>query len=158
MREQHRERLRTLRSEHHDERRGGRQLHGRVAALLVFGAIAVLIAKQEIPWVDGWISRMLDESAWLAAQQCRDVARQQTGEPEFSRLLKAGKTQKTAGGYHVSGVVIAVLDEQGSENTYHFGCNVTPSGEVVAIHSETVNVDRLKASNSPVWEEGTLEP
>jgi hypothetical protein len=158
MRQQDRQRLRTLRCERHDERRGGRQLHGRIAAVLVFGAIAVLIAKQEVPWVDGWIDRLLDESAWLAAEQCRDMARQQTGEPEFSRLLKSGKTQKTAGGYHVSGIVIAVLDERGSENTYHFSCNVTPAGEVVAIHGETVKVDRLKAKNSPVWEDKPRDP
>jgi hypothetical protein len=158
MREQDRERLRTLRSQRHEGRRGGRQLHGRVAALLVFGAIAVLIAKQEVPWVDSWIDRLLDESAWQAAEQCRDMARKQTGEPDFSRLKKSGTTEKTGGGYHVSGVVIAVLDAQGGERTYHFSCNVTAAGEVVAIHSESVNVDKLKANNKPVWQDETTDP
>ena len=158
MREQDRERLRTLRYERHEGRRGGRQLHGRVAALLVFGAIAVLIAKQEIPWVDSWIDRLLDESAWLAAEQCRDMARKQTGEPDFSRLVESGKAEKTAGGYHVSRVVIAVLDQQGGERTYHFSCNVTPAGEVVAIRGESVNVDKLKVNNNPVWQDETTDP
>ena len=158
MREQDRERLRTLRSERHDGQRGRRRLHGRIAALLVFGALAVLIAKQEVPWFDGWINRMIDEPAWLAAEQCRDMARKQTGEPEFSRLLKPGKTHRTEGGYHVSRVVIAVLDQQGGERTFHFSCNVTAAGEVVAIHGEAVNVDKLRPNNKPVWENETLDP
>ena len=158
MNEQDKERLRTLRSGRHEDRRGGRRVHGRIAALLVFGAIAVLIAKQEIPWFDSWVDRMLDESAWLAAEQCRAMARKQTGEPEFSRMLKSGKTQKTPGGYHVSKVDIAVLDADGGERTYRFSCNVTPAGEVVAIHGDTVNVDRLKVSNSPVWEDEDTDP
>ncbi len=158
MNEQDRKRLRTLRSGRQEDRRGGRQLHGRIAAVLVFGAIAVLIAKQEIPWFDSRVDRMLDESAWLAAEQCRDMARKQTGEPEFSRLLKSGKTHKTPGGYHVSKVDIAVLDAEGGERTYRFSCNVTPAGEVVAIHGETVNVDRLKVDNRPVWEDEDAAP
>ena len=154
MREQDRERLRTLRTERRHGARGARRnLHARVAALLVFGAIVVLIAKQEIPWVDSRVERMLDEPAWLAAEQCRDLARRQTGDPEFARLLKSGKTRRTEGGYHVSRVLIAVLDEEGGERTYHFSCNVTAAGEVVAIHGEIVNTDRLRANNQPVWQD-----
>ena len=158
MHEQDRKRLRTLRSQRRDDRPGGRQIHGRVAALLVFGAIAVLIAKREIPWFDSWVERMLDESAWLAAEQCRDMARSQTGDPEFARLLKSGRTEKTPGGYHVRDVDVAVLEGAGGERTYRFSCNVTPAGEVVAIHGEIVNVDRLKVSNNPVWEDENTDP
>jgi hypothetical protein len=158
MNEQHRRRLRTLRSEGRDDRRDGRQIHARVAALLIFGAIAVLIAKREIPWLDSRVERMLDESAWLAAEQCRDMARKQTGDPGFTRLLKSGKTQKTPGGYHVRNVDVAVLEGEGGERTYRFSCNVTPAGEVVAVHGEIVNVDRLKVSNSPIWEDEDADP
>lgn len=129
--------LRTLRSgKGASVRRRGS--HGRVAALLIFGAIAVLIAKQEVPLVDGWISRLLDEDGWRAAEQCRALARSTTGGAEFTRMLRAGKAQRTEGGYYVSGVVLALLNSAGEERTWNFSCNVSPQGEVLAINSTVV--------------------
>ena len=100
MREQDRERLRTLRTERRHGARGARRnLHARVAALLVFGAIVVLIAKQEIPWVDSRVERMLDEPAWLAAEQTspsRYVARQEEALHLSEALTRLPDAQREA--------------------------------------------------------------
>lgn len=143
--------LHTLRSDRSSQHGKEGKNTGRIAAVLVFGSIAVLIAKQEIPWLNSMLDRLFDKPAWLAAEQCRNMARSQTGQPDFSRLRNSGKTEKTAGGYYVSGVVMAVLNPEGGEHTYHFNCNVTPAGEVVAIHAESVLIDKLKLNNKPVW-------
>jgi hypothetical protein len=130
--------LRTLRSGRTTSRRHGSKVHGRIGALLVFGSIAVLIAKQEIPVIDSWITRLLDEDGWHAAEQCRALARHSTGQEAFTRLLRAGKVQRTGGGFYVSGVVLALLDNDGREHTWHFSCNVSRAGEVLAINSSVV--------------------
>jgi hypothetical protein len=135
--------LRTLRSDRAAGRRSGRRNHGRIGALLVFGSIAVLIAKQEIPVVDAWVSRLLDEDGWHAAEQCRALARSSTGQAEFTRQLRAGKAERTDGGFYVSGVVLALLDSNGEERTWHFSCNVSTAGEVLAINS-TVATDAVQ--------------
>lgn len=131
--------LRTLRSERSTGKRRSRGRHGPIAVLLVFGSIAVLIAKQEIPAVDGWISRLLDEEGWHAAEQCRALARDSTGKAEFTRQLRAGKAQRTDGGFYVSGIVLALLDSDGTERTWQFSCNVSATGEVLAISTTMVS-------------------
>lgn len=143
------EKLRTLRSERSTQHaRRSKRLHGRVAALLVFGAVAVLIAKQEIPVVDSWFSRLTDEQGWQAAEQCRAAARSSTGQAEFVRQLKAGKSERTEGGYYISGVVLAVLDDSGEEQLWRFSCNVSAGGEVVAINADTRNTGRKPQRDS----------
>jgi len=124
-----------------------RKTTGRIAALLVFGSLAVLITRQEIPGVSNLIDRLFDEPAWQAAEKCRAMARGQTSQPGFSRMERSGKTKKTEDGYYVSGIVISVLDSEVGDHDYYFSCNVTSAGEVVAIHSESVLTDRLNRDN-----------
>lgn len=130
--------LRTLRSARVAGEHRRRSYHGRIAAVLVFGSIAVLIARQEIPAVDDWFSRLLDKEGWHAAEQCRALARDSTGQAQFTRQLHAGKVQRTDGGFYVSGVVLALLGSDGRERTWRFSCNVSNTGEVLAINSTVV--------------------
>lgn len=115
------------------EREQGRRKQ-RLIPLLIFGAIAVLIAKHEIPAVDGWISRLLDADAWSAGEACRRAALRQLEQPDFARLLKPGKVERTQGGYYIGGILYSVLESSGEEQRYRYSCNVTATGEVVAIN------------------------
>jgi hypothetical protein len=112
-----------------------RRLH-RLIPLLIFGTVAVLIAKREIPAVDSWISHMLNAEAWNAGETCRQAALGQLEQPDFARLLKAGKVEQTSGGYYIGGILYAVLQPSGEEQQYRYNCNVTSTGEVVTIKGE----------------------
>jgi len=125
---------RSKREEQH-ERKHKRRLQ-RLIPLLVFGAVAVLIAKQEIPAVDSWINRMLDADAWNAGEACRQAALSQLEQPDFARLLKVGKIEQTSGGYYIGDISYAVLHSSGEELHYRYSCNVTAAGEVVTIKEE----------------------
>jgi hypothetical protein len=125
---------RSKREEQH-ERNHKRRLQ-RLIPLLIFGAVAVLIAKQEIPAVDSWINRMLDADAWNAGEACRQAALGQLEQPDFARLLKTGKIEQTSGGYYVGDILYAVLNSSGEELHFRYICNVKAAGEVVTIKEE----------------------
>lgn len=114
------------------EREHKRRLQ-RLIPLLIFGTVAVLIAKHEIPAVDSWISRLLNEDAWNAGEACRQAALGRLEQPDFARLLKPGKVEQTRGGYYIGGILYTVLESSGEEQHYRYSCNVAPTGEVVTI-------------------------
>ena len=131
------ENYQSVSSEREDrrEREHKRRLH-RFIPLLIFGTVAVLIAKQEIPAVDSWISRQLNAEAWNAGEACRQAALGQLEQPDFARLLKTGEVKQTSGGYYVGGVLYAVLQSSGEDLHFRYSCNVTATGEVVTIRGE----------------------
>ena len=125
-------------SSEREDRRGRehkRRLH-RLIPLLIFGTVAVLIAKEELPAVDSWISRQLNADAWNAGEACRQAALGQLEQPDFARLLKAGKVEQTHGGYCIGDISYAVLQSSGEEQHYRYSCNVSATGEVVTIKGE----------------------
>ena len=125
-------------SSEREDRRGRehkRRLH-RLIPLLIFGTVAVLIAKEELPAVDSWISRQLNADAWNAGEACRQAALGQLEQPDFARLLKAGKVEQTHGGYYIGDISYAVLQSSGEELHYRYSCNVSATGEVVTIKGE----------------------
>jgi len=134
---QKQETVQSVRSEREDrrEREHKRRLH-RLIPLLILGTVAVLIAKEEIPAVDSWISRQLNAEAWNAGEACRQAALGRLEQPDFARLLKAGKVEKTHGGYYIGDISYAVLQSSGEEQQYRYSCNVTSTGEVVTIKGE----------------------
>jgi hypothetical protein len=129
------ETISSLRSEAAERRERERQRRvQRIIPLLIFGAVALLIAKEEIPAVSDWISRLLDADAWNAGEACRKAALAGMEDAGFARLLDAGKVEKTSAGYYVDGIEYASLDPTGEERRYRYSCNVTWSGEVVALN------------------------
>ena len=91
------ETMSSLRSEEALKReREHKQRMKRIVPLLVFGIIAVLIARQEIPAFSSWVDRLLDADGWAAAEACRKDSLQATGLPGYARLLNHGKAQATA--------------------------------------------------------------
>ena len=105
----------------------------KIVPLLIFTAIAVFIARQEIPAFAGWVDRLLDAEAWTAAEACREAAKAATANPGFARLTENGSARKTDEGYFVEDVEYTVLGADGQERGYSFGCNVTRAGKVVSI-------------------------
>lgn len=124
---------RTLRHQRERERR-----LQRVLPLLIFAAIGVFIAKQEVPAVDRWISRLVNAPAWDATEACNRAAIAAASNPDFARLEKRGKTASTSDGFYVSEVVVAELDAAGEQRRYRFSCNVSSTGEVVALSAAGV--------------------
>ena len=86
--------------------------------------------------MDSWISRQLNAEAWNAGEACRQAALGRLEQPDFARLLKAGKVEKTHGGYYIGDISYAVLQSSGEEQQYRYSCNVTSAGEVVTIKGE----------------------
>jgi len=126
--------LRSLRSEGAERReREHRQRLQRLVPIIIFGVIGLFIAKQEIPAVDRWISRLIDADAWDAIEACTEQARATVAEPGFARLLKRGEAERTGEGFYVSGVVFSELRSSGAERSYRFSCNVDRSGRVVTV-------------------------
>lgn len=119
---------RTLRYQRERQRRVQRLL-----PLLVFAAIGVLIAKQEIPAVDRWLGRLIDADGWAAVEACTAAAIATTSNPAFARLVERGRAEATSDGFYVSKVVVAELDSAGVQQRYRISCNVSSTGEVVAI-------------------------
>ena len=128
--------------------------------LLIFGTVAVLIAKYEIPAVDSWISRTLNAEAWNAGEACRLAALDQLEQPDFARLQKLGKVERTRGGYYVGGILYAVLHTSGEEQYYQYNCNVTTVGEVVTIDRAVYSADDVAdvPSGSDALEDEILNP
>lgn len=106
----------------------------RIVPLLIFGAVGLLIAKEEIPAVDSWISRLLDADAWNAGEACRRAALADMGQTDFARSTEAGDVEKTHAGYYVGGIEFATLQPSGGEVRYRYSCNVSQTGEVVALN------------------------
>ena len=106
----------------------------KLVPLLIFGVVAVFIARQEIPAFSSWVDRLLDAEAWTAGEACRRAALAATGNPGFARLTDNGKTEETDAGYFVGDVEYSVLQTGGEQREYRFSCNVTRGGEVVSIN------------------------
>jgi hypothetical protein len=131
------ETVQSVRSEREDRReRAHKRRLQRLIPLLIFGTVAVLIAKKEIPAVDSWISRQLNAEAWNAGEACRQAALGRLEQPDFARLLETGKVEQTSGGYYIGGISYAVLQSSGEELHFRYSCNVTATGEVVTIKGE----------------------
>ncbi len=131
------ETFRSVRSESAQRReREYRRRRQRVIPLLIFGAVGLLIAKEELPVVDSWISRMLDADAWNAGEACRKAALAALAQVGYARLLDSGKVEKTSAGYYVGGVEYVYLQPTGEDQYYLYSCNVSQAGEVVALNRD----------------------
>ena len=60
---------RTLRHQREHERR-----LQRLVPLMIIAGIGVFIARQEVPAVDRWISRLVNAPAWEATEACNRAA------------------------------------------------------------------------------------
>lgn len=125
----------SLRSEGAQQReREHRRRMQRVIPLLIFGAVGLLIAKEEIPAVDNWINRLLDADAWNAGEACRKAALADLEQTGYVRSTEAGDVEKTHAGYYVGGIEFETLQSSGEEVRIHYSCNVSQTGEVVALN------------------------
>ncbi len=137
MNRKEKETYRSVRSEGAQQReREHRRRTQRIIPMLMFGVVALLIAKEEIPAVDNWINRLLDADAWNAGEACRKAALVAMAETDYARLVDAGRVEKTSGGYYVGGIEYAYLQPTGEDHYYLYSCNVSQAGEVVALNRE----------------------
>ena len=110
-----------------------RQRVKQIIPLLIFGIIAILIARKEIPAFSSWVDRLLDADAWAAAEACRTASKAMTSNPGFARLTDNGVARETDDGYFVDDVEFTLLGVNGQERIFDFSCNVTRAGQVVSV-------------------------
>ncbi len=108
----------------------------RMIPLLIFGAVVLLIAKEEIPAVDNWISRLLDAEAWNAGEVCRRAALADMEPSGYIRATEDGEVERTQAGFYVGGIEYAMLQSSGEELRVRYSCNVSQAGEVVALNRQ----------------------
>lgn len=144
---------RTLRYQREHERR-----LQRLVPLLIIAAIGVFIAKQEVPAVDSWISRLINARAWEATEACNAAALAAAINPAFARLEKRGRAEQTGDGFYVGKVVVAELDAEGVQQRYRFSCNVSSGGEVVAIGKDGAGAREAGQSIPPPGEDEAFRP
>ena len=108
----------------------------RMIPLLIFGAVVLLIAKEEIPAVDNWISRLLDAEAWNAGEACRRAALADMEPSGYIRATEDGEVERTQAGFYVGGIEYAMLQSSGEELRVRYSCNVSQAGEVVALNRQ----------------------
>jgi hypothetical protein len=154
-----RNKISSLRSEGALRReREHKQRLGRIIPLLIFAAVGLLIAKQEFPVVDHWISRLINPQAWEAGEACRSAAQAAMPQSGFTRLQNSGHVERTTAGYYVSDVQFAVLQSSGEEQGFRFSCNVTHAGEVVAIRRQAEDIKAGPAVPGPADIRDTVPP
>lgn len=114
----------------HAHRRSRRRLSKALPILIVLLA-AGFIAKEQIPAVGSWITRIFQPEAWQALQACRQAAIGSLARPEFARILEGGNISSTQRGYYVDNIVLGEMGERGSEIRSRFTCYVDADGHVV---------------------------
>ena len=108
----------------------------RAAPLIFLGVIALLILRDRFPVIDDTVRGWLDPGAQRAIELCRDKALASARYPEFARLRRWGKVEKTPGGYVVRGVRLVEMDEDGGERSVGVICHIDADGRLVKLHRE----------------------
>lgn len=97
--------------------------------VIIFGLV---ILRNEVPAVDDWIQRTLNEEQWRAADACRQAALKLAAQPDFARIVRRGEVQQTQAGYYVRRVVIGHMGEQGREQRFEVHCYADAQGNIVS--------------------------
>jgi len=105
--------------------------------MVAFMAIALMIAKDEIPQVADFIDRLVDKESWQAADLCRNQALQASMNPDFARIVDGGKVDTTQNGFYVHDITIGEMSNAGgNEQLYSFSCYVSSAGDIVKTHKD----------------------
>lgn len=102
-----------------------------VMALFVF-----VIIKTEVPQVENWYQRLVNQEQWQAGENCRQAALKAATHTDFARIIKMGAVNPTENGYYVEGVVVGEMGNSGAEVYYGFSCYHKPDGSIVKTHKE----------------------
>ncbi len=133
-----------------------------LAPFFIFGAFALLIASQEIPWLHDRLESLLHPEAFAALQQCREAALRQSPAPEFARTVRGGKAIATEGGFVVQGLVIGEPDPEQGEQQVAITCHVDAQGTLARLHREvlgkTTTESGQTAHNLSETRQGSLKP
>ncbi|MFQ5645183.1 MAG: hypothetical protein ACE5FQ_16015 [Thiogranum sp.] len=106
----------------------------KIVPLLVFLAIAFLIARQEIPAVaDAW-QRLVAPDNWRAQQLCQQAAVARSGHREFTRVLKPGRVNRTSDGKYIDRLVIGEMGQSGDEVPVEYSCYVDSEGRLAKLN------------------------
>lgn len=120
----------TLRDRQKPERRNRRRRH-QFIAIAVMVVVAALILKDQVPFVDAYIGRLLQPKSWQATESCRQAALAAITRPAFARILERGEANVTQKGYYIDNVVIGEMSDSGAEARTRFSCYVDSEGNVV---------------------------
>ena len=111
----------------------------RLIPILIFGAVALMIAKQEIPVIDQWWSKTFSPDEWHAGQTCQQAAVSNSRSPEFVRVLNPGKVHRTANGIYLEQLIIGEMGARGTEERISYSCYVDHTGALTKLNRLTGN-------------------
>ena len=106
----------------------------RLVPLFIFGVIALLIAREEVPAVsDAW-ERTFNPEQWLANKACQTAALDSIERKEFARILKRGEVNRTTDGLYIDNLVIGEMSVSGNEVAVEYTCYLNGAGELVNLN------------------------
>lgn len=104
---------------------------GRLLPALLFGAVVVVIAAQEIPAVGAVLQRWFKPTEWQATQACIAASLALATRPEFARVIARGAVHATQTGYLVEDVTIGEMADAGGERRFSAACYTDATGKVI---------------------------
>lgn len=111
------------------DRRGVRQL----LPVLIFAAIVLMIARQEVPAVSDWWDRTFSPEEWSARQVCRKGALARAPNQAFARVIDGGEVHRTSDGLYIDGLILGEMGEAGSEVRVECACYLNAAGDLVKL-------------------------
>ena len=124
----------------------GRRYRGRgnrVIPLLIVAGFGLFILKEEVPAVNDAFLSVIKPNAMKAIKACRAAALASSPNPDFARMLKYGRANKTGNGYFVDALMIGELEQGQGEVRRSIECHVDAAGNVVDIARHTATAAAL---------------
>lgn len=126
---------------HQPQRYPGQRRRGKKRNLLpflIFAIVAVMILKEQVPWLDDKIQGIIAPGEQAAIEACRQTALLESEHPEFARIIKGGETTETQNGLLVKGIVLGEMSADKGEQRVRITCHVDSHGTIANLHREPI--------------------
>jgi hypothetical protein len=125
-----------------------------IVVFLVMLSVAFLILKEEVPQVEDWYQRLINEEKWSAGVNCRRAAIEAAKQSDFARIVDNGTVNSTENGYFIDGIVVGEMSDSGAEDHFGYSCYTKADGDIVKSGKASLT---LPPHRTPPPEE-TVEP
>ena len=102
----------------------------RLIPLLVLAAIAVMIARREIPAVETWWEKTFAAEQWALKETCRQAVMEAADGGRYLRIVRGGELHQTGDGPYIDGVTTVQLSDAGVELTVVYTCYLDRQGKL----------------------------
>jgi hypothetical protein len=131
-----------------DQAGGQRPVYGRqqrerrsplrkIVPVLFIAAIALLIARQEIPAVHDWWEMTFSPDSWRAQNSCRQAVIDDSGKGRYLRVLEPGDVHNTMDGPYVDNLLVVELGANGVEERVAYTCYLDKQGRLFRLNRKS---------------------